>query len=33
MLMTSSIFVDCCTGRSVGLSPMRMRPAYTPAWR
>jgi 7,8-dihydropterin-6-yl-methyl-4-(beta-D-ribofuranosyl)aminobenzene 5'-phosphate synthase len=25
-LMTSSIFVTCCTGRSAGLSPLRMRP-------
>ena len=26
MLMISSIFVDCCTGRSAGFSPLRMRP-------
>jgi hypothetical protein len=25
-LMTSSIFVTCCTGRSAGFSPLRMRP-------
>jgi hypothetical protein len=25
-LMTSSIFVSCCTGRSAGFSPFRMRP-------
>src|SRR6516225_6290905 len=25
-LMTSSTFVTCCTGRSAGLSPLRMRP-------
>jgi hypothetical protein len=25
-LMISSIFVTCCTGRSAGLSPLRMRP-------
>jgi hypothetical protein len=25
-LMTSSTFVDCCTGRSAGFSPLRMRP-------
>src|ERR1051326_2250677 len=25
-LMTSSIFVTCCTGRSAGLSPLRTRP-------
>src|SRR5262249_16426079 len=26
MLMAKSTFVDCCTGRSAGLSPLRMRP-------
>src|SRR5579862_3611019 len=26
-LMISSIFVACCTGRSAGLSPFRIRPA------
>src|SRR5439155_12459417 len=26
-LMTSSNFVDCTTGRSAGLAPLRMRPA------
>jgi hypothetical protein len=25
-LMMSSIFVTCCTGRSAGFSPLRMRP-------
>src|SRR5262245_42298670 len=30
-LMTSSSFVACWTGRSAGLSPLRMRPVYTPA--
>jgi len=30
-LMTNSNLVDCTTGRSAGLSPLRMRPAYTPA--
>ena len=25
-LMVSSIFTDCCTGRSAGFSPLRMRP-------
>jgi len=25
-LMTNSIFVICCTGRSAGFSPLRMRP-------
>src|SRR5262249_28405063 len=30
-LMTRSIFVICCTGRSAGLSPFRMRPVYRPA--
>ena len=26
-LMTRSTFVDCCTGRSAGFSPLRIRPA------
>jgi hypothetical protein len=26
-LMTRSIFVICCTGKSAGFSPLRMRPA------
>jgi hypothetical protein len=25
-LMSSSIFTACCTGRSAGFSPLRMRP-------
>src|SRR6202035_5574141 len=29
-LMINSIFVDCCTGRSAGLSPFRIRLTYTP---
>src|SRR5262245_48526705 len=32
-LMTSSNLLDCTTGRSVGLAPLRIRPAYTPACR
>src|SRR5262245_33111303 len=32
-LMTSSNLVDCITGRSAGLSPLRMRPVYVPTWR
>jgi len=32
-LMTSSNLVGCITGRSAGLSPLRMRPTYTPSWR
>jgi hypothetical protein len=27
MLMISSTFVACCTGRSAGFSPLRIRPA------
>src|SRR5262249_36967264 len=27
-LMTSSNLVDCITGKSAGLAPLRMRPAY-----
>ena len=30
-LIASSNLVGCNTGRSAGLSPFRMRPAYTPA--
>jgi hypothetical protein len=29
-LMMNSNFADCCTGKSAGFSPARMRPAYTP---
>src|SRR5262249_34331722 len=32
-LRTSSTFTDCCTGKSAGLSPLRMRPTYVPARR
>src|SRR5262249_16154143 len=32
-LMNSSTFVACCTGRSAGCSPLRIRPVETPAWR
>src|SRR5207249_4403413 len=32
-LITSSTFVACWTGKSAGFSPLRMRPAYTPACR
>jgi hypothetical protein len=32
-LMTSSVFVDCWTGRSAGLSPLRIRPAEMPSSR
>src|SRR5262249_16356734 len=32
-LMISSTLVSCWTGMSAGLSPLRMRPAYTPARR
>src|SRR5258705_51434 len=32
-LMTNSNVVGCITGRSAGLSPLRMRPTYTPSWR
>src|SRR6516162_4880963 len=31
-LSTVSNLTGCCTGRSAGLSPLRMRPAYSPAW-
>src|SRR5215471_6876685 len=30
-LMTSSNLLDCTTGRSAGLAPLRTRPAYIPA--
>src|SRR5262249_13826310 len=32
-LILSSTFVDCCTGKSAGFSPLIMRPAYIPARR
>jgi len=32
-LMTNSNLVDCKTGRSAGLAPWRMLPAYMPTWR
>src|SRR5262249_33815030 len=32
-LMISSTLVDCCTGRSAGFSPLRMRPVYSPTCR
>jgi hypothetical protein len=32
-LITSSNLVDCRTGRSAGLAPLRIRAAYTPTWR
>ena len=32
-LITSSNVVDCITGSSVGLAPLRTRPVYTPSWR
>src|SRR6266436_4243231 len=32
-LMTNSNAVGSWTGSSEGLSPLRIRPAYTPAWR
>jgi hypothetical protein len=34
-LMTNSNLVGCTTGRSAGLAPLRMRPAYVPTrrWR
>jgi hypothetical protein len=32
-LITKSNFVDCWTGKLAGFSPLRMRPAYTPARR
>src|SRR5262245_24500256 len=32
-LIKNSVFVDCWTGRSAGLSPLRMRPTYVPARR
>src|SRR5262245_27646399 len=32
-LMMKSNLVGCCTGRSWGFSPLRIRPEYTPNWR
>src|SRR5262249_38702814 len=32
-LTTNSNWVGCKTGRSIGLSPLRMRPAYKPCCR
>src|SRR5262249_23530151 len=32
-LMTSSNLVGCCTGRSAGLMPLRIRATYVPARR
>ena len=32
-LIKNSTLVACCTGRSAALSPLRMRPVYTPAKR
>src|SRR5262245_33604699 len=32
-LITNSNLVGWVTGRSAGFVPLRMRPAYTPAWR
>jgi hypothetical protein len=32
-LTAISSFVSCCTGRSAGLLPLRMRPAYSPTRR
>src|SRR5262245_8846075 len=32
-LMINSNLVGWVTGRSAGFSPLRMRPAYIPAWR
>src|SRR5712672_2752282 len=32
-LITNSNLLDCMTGRSMGFSPLRIRPVYTPAWR
>src|SRR6516165_2597510 len=32
-LMTSSNLVDCMTGKSAGLAPLRMRPVSMPTWR
>src|SRR5215813_9979438 len=33
MLMTKSNLVDCTTGRSAGLAPLRMRAVYSPVIR
>src|SRR5262245_40540433 len=32
-LITSSNLLDCTTGKSAGLAPLRMRPVYMPTWR
>jgi len=32
-LITNSNLVDCSTGRSAGLAPLRIFPVYWPAWR
>jgi hypothetical protein len=32
-LMTNSNLLDCMTGRSAGLAPLRILPMYTPTWR
>ena len=32
-LITSSNLVDCRTGRSAGLAPLRIRAVYAPTWR
>ena len=31
-LIASSNLVDCTTGSSAGLAPLRMRPVYRPSW-
>jgi hypothetical protein len=31
-LMTNSYLVGACTGRSAGLTPLRMRPGSSPVW-
>ena len=33
VLMTSSNLIDCMTGKSAGLAPLRTRPVYAPIWR
>jgi hypothetical protein len=32
-LITNSILVGCSTGKSAGLAPLRILPAYAPDWR
>jgi len=32
-LMTNSNLLDCTTGRSAGLAPLRILPVYMPTWR